>query len=503
MRRAFVTLSDGRQVHYRRAGSGATMVLLHATPDSSAALDVCPPDRTVIALDAPGYGESDQLDVAEPSMQDYTTALSQTFDALDLESADIVGWGSGATMAAAFFREHPERVTSLEVHDPVECSPDQRDSMLASYAPSLTPEWDGTHLVRAWMIRRDMHLFRPWFARTPAARLPAGPPPPGQLHREFVDLLRAGNHWGDAERAAVRYVTRTPDEPPPADRSPTTTIVRSDRHVPGFLRDYADTSFGQVHLWRASPRKRDIPLLMLHASPGSARSLLPLACRLAEHRHVVAMDTPGFGDSDPLVAEDPSISHFADAVLEVVDALGEPCVDLYGTHTGASIALEAAMRGGTRIRKLVFDGLPMFSSDERVDHLANYVPPFEIRWDGAHVVWAWNFIRNMSVFYPWYHMDAEHSTGRVPDTALLHERVVDLMRAGPHYAKGYRAVYRYDAHPALAQLSASAMLCVSREDVLALHADAVRRARPDMRVTWLPAANRIDATAAAIHEFLG
>jgi hypothetical protein len=144
----------------------------------------------------------------------------------------------------------------------------------------------------------------------------------------------------------------------------------------------------------------------------------------------------------------------------------------------------------------------MFSPDERVDHLANYIPLFEIRWDGAYVVWAWNFIRNMSLFYPWYHMDAEHSTRRVPDTALLHERVVDLMKAGPHYAKGYRAVYRYDAHPALAQLSA-AMLCVSREDVLAHHAEVVRQARPDIRVTWLPAANRVDATAAAIHEFLG
>jgi pimeloyl-ACP methyl ester carboxylesterase len=527
MRRAFLTLSGGRQVHYRRAGRGAPLVLLHATPDSSAALDLASPDRTVIALDTPGYGESDPLEAVEPSIWEYTAALRQTFDALGLESADMAGWGSGASLADAFSHQYPERVTSLDVHWPVECLPDDRDALLSNYALSLAPEWDGTHLVRAWMIRRDMHLFRPWFARTPVARLPAGLPAPEQLHREFVDLLRAGNHWGDAERAAVRYVSGAADQSPtgslPSPPSPPGAVAlgatsssatgsavpsaaaaQSDRraNVSGFARRYADASFGQVHLRRAGARG-GVPLLMLHASPGSARGLLPLASRLAERRDVVTVDTPGFGDSDPLQVADPSIGDYADAVLEVIHSLGASSADLYGTHTGASIALEAAARGATRIRKLVFDGLPMFSPDERVDHLANYIPPFEIRWDGSHVVWGWNFIRNMTVFYPWYSMDAGHSTGRAPDTLVLHERVVDLMKAGPDYARGYRAVYRYEPRPALALLSVPTLLCVSREDVLAHHADAVRQAREDVRITWLPAANRIDATAAAIHEFLG
>ncbi len=495
MRRAFVPLSGGRQVHYRRAGSGAPVVLLHATPDSSAALDALdslPSNRMVIALDAPGYGESDPLQLSEPSMEDYAAALRETFDALDLESAHMVGWGSGATLAEVFSRQYPERVSSRRGNDPVECSVEDRDSLLAHYAPSLAPEWDGTHLVRAWMMRRDMHLFRPWFARTPTARTQAGLPPPDQLHREFVDLLRAGSNWADAERAAVRYVTGSGDHPPQP----------LDHMAAGFARSYVDTSFGQVHVRRAGPRGGR-PLLMLHASPGSARGILPLASRLAEKRDVVAMDTPGFGDSDPLGSADPSIGDFADAVLEVVASLDAPRVDLYGTHTGASIALETAVRNATFIHKVVFDGLPMFSADERVDHLARYIPPFEVRWDGSHVLWAWNFIRNMTMFYPWYQMDPRHATGRAPDTMLLHERVVDLMKAGPNYARGYRAVYQYDPRAALGQLSAQAMLSVSREDVLAHHAEAVRSVRPDVRVTWQPGADRVDATAAAMYEFLG
>jgi len=458
MRRAFATLNDGRhQVHYRCEGSGTPVVLLPAAPDSSAAVALTWPGRRAIAIDLPGCGDSDPLAMTAPSVDDYAQALSETFDALGLEEpSEVVGWGAGAKIAARFAEQFAERVTSLTQHEPVELE-----------CPALEPEWDGTHLVRAWMIRRDMHLFSPWFARTPVARLRADLPPPEQLQGEFLDFLKATSPMG---------------------------------RPPAFTRDYVDASFGQVHVWRSRPRG-GTPLLMLHASPGSSRGVLPLASGL--QRSIIAMDTPGFGDSDPLTNEDPSIGDFADAVLEVIDDIGEPEVDLYGTHTGASIALEAATRSATRIRRVVFDGLPMFSTGEGADHLANYVPPFEIRWDGSHVMWAWNFIRNMSLFYPWYHMDAQHSTGRAPDTAMLHQRVVDLMKAGPHYAKGYRAVYRYDPRPALAQLAVPSMLCVSREDVLAPHAKRAGQARPDVRTEWLPSEGRVEATAAAIEAFLG
>ena len=143
MRRAFVTLSGGRQVHYRLAGSGAPTVLLHATPDSSAALDDLASARMLIALDMPGYGESDPLQMSEPSMEDYAGALRETFDALDLESADIVGWGSGATMAAGVLssvsgaRDFTAHARSSRMR------PEDRDSLLANYAPSLAPSGTG------------------------------------------------------------------------------------------------------------------------------------------------------------------------------------------------------------------------------------------------------------------------------------------------------------------------------------------------------------------------
>jgi hypothetical protein len=47
------------------------------------------------------------------------------------------------------------------------------------------------------------------------------------------------------------------------------------------------------------------------------------------------------------------------------------------------------------------------------------------------------------------------------------------------------------------------LLCVSREDILAHHAEAVLRVRPDIRVEWMRSTQRVASTAAAINEFLG
>ena len=56
----------GRQVHYRRAGSGAPVLLLHQTPAFLVRamlplMRFLAPRFTVIAPDMPGYGASDRL----------------------------------------------------------------------------------------------------------------------------------------------------------------------------------------------------------------------------------------------------------------------------------------------------------------------------------------------------------------------------------------------------------------------------------------------------------
>ena len=345
------------------------------------------------------------------------------------------------------------------------------------------------------MIRRDMHLFRPWFARTPAARLPSGLP----RRRNFTEssstfcapattgLTPNGPRWDTSRAVVCEYPISNSSSWRPVSRAATLTR-RSGRCTCG----------GQV---RAAEMP---PLLMLHASPGSARGVLPLAAQLAAEPRRRDHGHAGLRRLRPAAEPDPSIGDFADAVLEVVDSLGAPRVDLYGTHTGASIALETAVRDATRIRKVVFDGLPMFSSNERVDHLAHYIPPFEVRWDGSHVVWAWNFIRNMTMFYPWYHMDA-----RALHRACARHAATARAGGGSHESRtelrqGLSGGVPLRPAPGVGAAFAQGRCCACHERMCwRITPKRCARQRPDVRVTWLPGADRLGATAAAMHEFLG
>ena len=118
--RHFVTL-DGRwgprQVHYRRAGAGPTVLLLHQSPQSSREMvDLMRRwslHFTVIAPDTAGYGQSDALGPAEVSVGDFADALLEFTDAIGLRRFGIYGYHTGATIGLWLASAHPERVTAV------------------------------------------------------------------------------------------------------------------------------------------------------------------------------------------------------------------------------------------------------------------------------------------------------------------------------------------------------------------------------------------------------
>lgn len=86
------------------------------------------------------------------------------------------------------------------------------------------------------------------------------------------------------------------------------------------------------------------PLLLLHNLGGSWRSFDRVLGRLAEHRDVVAVDLPGFGETPPLPGE-PSVAALTDAVVAFLDAHGLRGADTAGSSLGGRIVLELARRG--------------------------------------------------------------------------------------------------------------------------------------------------------------
>ena len=93
------------------------------------------------------------------------------------------------------------------------------------------------------------------------------------------------------------------------------------------------------------------PVVLVHGLGGSWKNWLENMPYLARHRTTIALDLPGFGDSD-LPDGDISISNFARCLEAVLDALGVGAVDLVGNSMGGFISAELAITRPDRVHSL-------------------------------------------------------------------------------------------------------------------------------------------------------
>ncbi len=228
---------------------------------------------------------------------------------------------------------------------------------------------------------------------------------------------------------------------------------------------------GERHVFVRSAG-RGPALLLLHQSPQNSRALIPWIERLAPHYAVFVPDTPGFGHSDPLPIVEPEIPDFAAALDKLLSALGIERALVYGVHTGAVTAMRLALDFPQRVAGLLCDGYARFDLEEREDLLAHYLPPFEPTWDGGHLTFMFQRMREQNFFFPWHDArKAARLSYPIPATAAVHSNLMDVLDAGDGYRAGYRAPFLYDDATAAARLTVSTQILYRAEDVLAPHKD--------------------------------
>lgn len=113
--RAYVDSRTG-QLHVRVASAktdARTLVLLHQVPNSGQVfepfLKAISSRRSAVAFDLPGFGMSDPMP-DQDSIEGYAQAILDGLDALDLSDIDIVGYHTGAAVAAEMLRLQPKRI---------------------------------------------------------------------------------------------------------------------------------------------------------------------------------------------------------------------------------------------------------------------------------------------------------------------------------------------------------------------------------------------------------
>jgi pimeloyl-ACP methyl ester carboxylesterase len=90
----------------------------------------------------------------------------------------------------------------------------------------------------------------------------------------------------------------------------------------------------------------------LHGLGATKGSFLPTVAALAPRFRVIAVDLPGFGDSDKPIGAAYDPLFFATAAIDLLDALELDRVHLIGNSLGGRIALEIALRHPSRVDRL-------------------------------------------------------------------------------------------------------------------------------------------------------
>ncbi|MCY4102881.1 MAG: alpha/beta fold hydrolase [bacterium] len=234
-------------------------------------------------------------------------------------------------------------------------------------------------------------------------------------------------------------------------------------HPSGLSRHFADVAGREFHYLRSGSGP---VVVLLPSFPWSAGSLAPLAEALAGEFTVVVLDLPGCGNSHSLGGP-PTLGDYADAVAENLGALGIDRCHLYGTGTGAQVALEVAVQHPERVADVVLDQLPLLEDSQRSELAARFCPRLDPSWDGTHIAAIWWWCHEQSLFRPWYWPGAEtRLDADEPPPGVLQRRAADVLRAGDGYGDGLRAAFAHSAAGSLSRLEIPWTLVTSPADPL-------------------------------------
>lgn len=512
-------------VHFHTAGTGPALVMLHASPMSSAALlpfiRVAAEYNTVIAPDTPGYGWSDPLAEPAEDLAGYVTALYSFTRRLGLETFGLYGTATGAQIAIEFSKTYGARVDYLILDNAAHFTDEERDSIVSGYFPDLTPDATGSHLTRIWSVARDQCMFFPWHQATPQTRLPAGGVNTGVVHQMAMEFLQAGKDYDRAYRAAfanekmerVRPLTvpviimrwqgsilksytdrfdsvEWPENftmlhkgPGRGQRIEAFRSIFTERlaHTRGgdchlsdagktgsAAKGFLDLDGGQCHYLPAGDGKLP-PMLALHDIGSSHRSLVGRATSLRGQYHVVVPDLPGHGLSYRPEDGRGGIDGLAEALAELVASLGWNRFGVLAEKDSAVVAVELATRLGRSVQELKLVNPVDYGALAGEWEPDRFFPDFRPDAEGTHLLKTWHWLRDRQLFWPWYARDAGHALSGRPDldAEFLSARVTEFWQAQPALNEIWPQVANYPLAARLDRLSCGVELRITATDPLA------------------------------------
>ena len=487
MRCDYVTSGSGRQVHYRTAGTGPVLVMLHPSPQNSEALipalqvfsSVC----TCIAFDLPGYGLSDGLLSDEPEIADYATAILDAVGALGIDKFFIYGAATGAIVAIEIAKQWPDRVHMALIDSYGHMTDAQRKDVLDGYMPDVTARRDGGHLFTYWDMCKHLFDMFPWHSGKAADRIAMDVPPADVIHAVFLRYLQAGEGYRRAYLPAMHKEKRSHFD---GLKVPTTLMRWADsvvlnltdamiartlpecvsvleagpgfdarmavqrdalsafinaHQVPehieievqvpdpldGFQRCYIDAGDMRLHGAKNMSGSGNL-IVFLHGAGASYQQMIEHAQPYIGKRPVLLLDLFGHGSS---IAQDDTnlgdLTCYTTALKDMFMDADEANIEIVGVGLGGAIALVLGREPAVS-KVTVIDPISLTQEEKKIH--CERLPSLAPAYDGTHLARAWSMVKDKALFWPWFDYRASAKLGMDANLSPrhLHSQVEDILR---------------------------------------------------------------------------
>jgi pimeloyl-ACP methyl ester carboxylesterase len=211
-------------------------------------------------------------------------------------------------------------------------------------------------------------------------------------------------------------------------------------------RGYIKTQYGQMHYLTEGSGEA---LILLHQTLRSSQVFTGAMPTLAKKYRVIAIDLPGFGNSDRFDGEISMTDH-ARNIQQCIDGLGIDRFSIGGIHTGGAIGAEIAIDWPHRVAALILIGFPYIRDEtERADmrrqlglrlHEGGLLVPEAVA-DGSYLSSLWHWSMNKL----WWGLDGKiHEDLAKEELHFIESYVHDAIRGRDGMMQTHTALIKYD-----------------------------------------------------------
>jgi pimeloyl-ACP methyl ester carboxylesterase len=186
-------------------------------------------------------------------------------------------------------------------------------------------------------------------------------------------------------------------------------------------------------------------MVLLHPSPRNSKMMEPLIHLLADSFTVIAPDTPGYGYSSPLPKRADSLYDYVPYLHQLIKKITDQPVKLYGTATGAQLAIAYSLIYNEHVQHLYLDNAAHFDEEACDVILKNYFIDLSPQADGSHLQKLWQHVCDGCLYFPWYDKnEANKIAAALPPAAAIQNIVNDYLLAGENYTDAYIAAFKHE-----------------------------------------------------------